>query len=186
MPRKAAGGTGNPSTARSVLAPENLPFQLHLLAQGMTRRMQEVLAPFCFTPLHWGVLCCLWREDGLPPKELALRLSQLGGTITVALDAMERRLLVRRRAAPDDGRSVSVFLTARGRKLEHDLVPAASDLIADLFRDLSAAEYQRFATVVRKLRQRTEALETSAKAERRPWLRPVQNGHECHPQSLRR
>jgi DNA-binding MarR family transcriptional regulator len=138
-----------------VLAPENLPFQLHLLVQGMTRRMQGLLQPFNLTPLHWGMLCCLWRRDGLSTTEFTEQLSQLGGTITVALQAMERRKLIRRRPHPRDGRASQIFLTARGRALEQELVPAAANLIQDLFRDLSPAEYKQFADTVSLLRTRT-------------------------------
>jgi len=135
-----------------VLAPGNLPFQLHLLVQGLTRRMQKVLDPFDLTPLHWGILCCLWRQDGLSPTDFADQLSQLGGTITVALKALERRKLIVRRASRVDGRAAQIYLTARGRALEKVLVPLAANLMQDLFSGLSAAEYKRFEETVRSLR----------------------------------
>ena len=135
-----------------VLAPGNLPFQLHLLVQSLTRRMQKVLDPFNLTPLHWGILCCLWRQEGLSPTDFAEQLSQLGGTITVALQALERRKLIVRRANRDDGRATQLYLTAPGRSLEQVLVPLAGNLIQDLFRGLSASEYKQFESTVRLLR----------------------------------
>lgn len=155
MKRRSGPNPRQRPSPADVLAPENLPFQLHLLVQGMTRRMQKLLAPYDMTPLHWGVLCCLWREDGLRTTQLAERLTQLGGTMTVALSAMERRGLIRRKTNPADGRSMEVFLTDRGRSLEQELVPAAASLIQELFADLPPAEYAHFAEVVRLLRTRT-------------------------------
>jgi DNA-binding MarR family transcriptional regulator len=142
--------------ASEILAPENLPFQLHLLVQGMTRRMQKVLDPFDLTPLHWGILCCLWRKDGLSPTEIAGQLSQLGGTITVALQALEKRKLILRRARRDDRRAMQIYLTARGRALQQVLVPLAAGLLRDLFSGLSPAEYDHFAGTVRSLRAHIE------------------------------
>ncbi len=142
--------------AAETLAPENLPFQLHLLVQGMTRRMQKVLNPFDLTPLHWGMLCCLWRKEGLSATDFAGQLSQLGGTITVALQAMEKRKLIRRRTDRADRRATQVYLTARGHELQQVLVPLAADLIHDLFSGLSVAEYNHFADTVRSLRTHIE------------------------------
>jgi DNA-binding MarR family transcriptional regulator len=155
MKRKAGSKPAQLPSSAHVLAPENLPFQLHLLVQGMTRRMQTLLTPYDVTPLHWGILCCLWRQDGLRTTHLAEQLTQLGGTMTVALHAMERRGLIRRRPNPADGRSMEVFLTERGSALERELVPAAAKLIQEFFGDLPPAEYERFAEVVRLLRAKT-------------------------------
>jgi DNA-binding MarR family transcriptional regulator len=126
---------------------------MFLLVQQMTKRFQEVLEPHNITPLHWGVLCCLWSEDGLRTTEIAQRLEQLGGTITVGLDAMESRRLIRRRQDPSDRRVSRVFLTAKARDLQTKLVPAAQSLIAELFAGLSAAEYQDLFQRIVSLRQ---------------------------------
>lgn len=111
------------------------------LVQQMTKRLQEVLDPHDLTPLHWGVLCCLWKEDGLRTTEIAQRLDQLGGTVTVGLDAMERRKLIRRRQHRSDGRVVQIFLTAKGRNLRPVLEPKVVALIEELFACFSPGEY---------------------------------------------
>jgi DNA-binding MarR family transcriptional regulator len=135
-----------------VLAPRNLPYQMFLLVQQMTRRFQEILTPHGITPLHWGILCCLWGEDGLRTTEIAARLEQLGGTVTVGLDVMERLGLVRRKKDKADGRILRIFLTERGRILKKTLEPAAAALIQEMFVTFAPEEYNALSSHIARLR----------------------------------
>jgi DNA-binding MarR family transcriptional regulator len=126
---------------------------MFLLVQQMTRRFQEVLRPHGVTPLHWGILCCLWREDGLRTSQIASRLEQLGGTVTVGLDVMERHRLVQRKKDKSDGRVSRVFLTNRGRTLRQELEPAAASLILEMFATLAPEEFRSLSAQITHLRQ---------------------------------
>jgi DNA-binding MarR family transcriptional regulator len=136
---------------RAILAPENLPYRMRLLVQVMGRKFQDVLDPFGITPLHWGILCCLWQEDGLPTQAIANRLEQLGGTITVGLDSMEKRGLVSRKADLRDRRVSRVWLRKRGRDLEQVLLPDVKALVNRLFECLSPQELSQLSACVDKL-----------------------------------
>jgi DNA-binding MarR family transcriptional regulator len=138
---------------QEVLAPRNLPYQMFLLVQQMTKRFQQVLTPHGLTPLHWGILCCLWGEDGLRTTEIATRLEQLGGTVTVGLDAMERDELVQRKKDRADGRVSRIFLTERGASLQKTLAPSAAALIDDMFATLTPEEYSSLARQIEALRR---------------------------------
>ncbi len=142
-----------PPSGQGVLAPENLPYQMFLLVQQMTRRFQEILTPHGITPLHWGILCCLWGEDGLRTTQIADRLEQLGGTVTVGLDVMERDGLLQRKKDKTDGRVSRVFLTNRGRILKSALEPAAAALIREMFATLAPEEYKSLSTQIARLRK---------------------------------
>jgi DNA-binding MarR family transcriptional regulator len=135
----------------AILAPENLPYRMRLLVQAMGRMFQNVLDPFDITPLHWGILCCLWREDGLPTQTIANRLEQLGGTITVGLDSMEKRGLVSRKADLKDRRISRVWLRRRGRDLERELSPGVMALVNRMFECLSTRELSQLSACVDKL-----------------------------------
>ena len=141
------------SKNKSVLAPENLPYQLFLLVQQMTNRFQTVLRPHGLTPLHWGILCCLWAEDGLKTTEIARRLDQLGGTITVGLDAMVRDGLVERQRSESDKRVTRVLLTERGRGLRQRLEEAANCLVVQMFSPITPAQYSQLQGTVNILRK---------------------------------
>jgi DNA-binding MarR family transcriptional regulator len=138
--------------ATKVLAPHNLPYQMFLLVQQMTRRFQDVLDVHHLTPLHWGILCCLWMNDGLRTSDLAQQLEQLGGTITVGLDTMEGRHLVTRKPDDNDGRVSRIFLTRRGKGLQQKLQLEAGSLITDMFSPLSPEDYERLCLQITLLR----------------------------------
>jgi DNA-binding MarR family transcriptional regulator len=147
-----------PDSLENVLAPLNLPYQMRLLVQLLTRRFQAVIEPFDLTPLHWGVLSCLWREDGLATQSIATRLEQLGGTVTVGLDAMEKRGLVRRKQDPDDGRVSRVWLSKKGAAMQERLVPLVSKFVEQVFSGFTKEECSEFGRMVLRLREHVEQM----------------------------
>jgi DNA-binding MarR family transcriptional regulator len=143
-----------------VLAPNNLPAQMRLLVQLLTRRFQEVILPYDITPLHWGVLSCLWREDGLTTRAIVDQLDQLGGTVTVGLDSMEKRGLVRRCADKNDRRISRIWLTKRGANLESKIVPLVKNFMDKVFSCMSEKEHQDLAALIERLREHVEAMDS--------------------------
>ena len=137
----------------SVLPPHNLPYQMRLLVQLQGRRFQDVIAPYHLTPLHWGILSCLWREDGLTTQGIAMQLEQLGGTVTVGLDLMEKRRLVHRRRDERDRRISRVWLTRKGASLQEKVVPAVEAFVRRTFACLSENELNQLADLISRLKE---------------------------------
>ena len=67
------------------------------------------------TPEQWGVLNCLWEEDGQTQTEIAERILKDKTNLTRMLDIMEREELVERRPHERDRRSYRIYLTLKGR-----------------------------------------------------------------------
>lgn len=132
-------------------APDNLPYRMRLLAQTMSRQFQVVLAPFGVTPLHWGVLSCLWRQDGRTALEIAAELEQLPGTLTIGFNTMEKLKLITRAPDDHDGRVSHVWLTAKGQRLKSQLTPLAEAFVAMTFACLSPKEYQVLSSLTQKV-----------------------------------
>jgi DNA-binding MarR family transcriptional regulator len=86
------------------------------------------------------VLRTLWREDGLPPGEVARRLGLATPTITRAATRMEAAGLLRREPHPDDRRVVRLRLTDRGRALEEVIDAEMNQLTDRALASLSAPE----------------------------------------------
>jgi DNA-binding MarR family transcriptional regulator len=126
---------------------------MRLLVQAMTRHFQNLLQEYDITPLHWGVLSCLWREDGQATQAIAQTLDQLGGTLTVGIDAMERRGLVKRKKDKVDGRISRVWLTKKGRAMEGKVVPKVEEFVGRLFGCFSEKEYRELSGLVDRLRE---------------------------------
>jgi DNA-binding MarR family transcriptional regulator len=79
------------------------------------------LAPFGVTPGQYGVLKCLWDENGLTAKQLAERLYLDSSTITGILDRMEVKGLIKRSHDPRDRRALRIMVTEDGKKLEEPI-----------------------------------------------------------------
>lgn len=65
----------------------------------------------------FAVLEMLLHKGPLPVNAIGRKVLLTSGSITTAVDRLEGRRLVRRRASPDDGRVTLVELTAPGREL---------------------------------------------------------------------
>lgn len=76
------------------------------------------LAEFDVTPVQYGILKCLWREDGQMPGQIAVCLGLDGSTITGILDRMESKGLLKRTPDPNDRRALRVIITDQGSKLQ--------------------------------------------------------------------
>jgi len=80
---------------------------------------------FNITPEQWGVLNCLWEEDGQTQTEIAERILKDKTNLTRMLDIMEREELVERHPHERDRRSYRIYLAPKGEKLKEKLVPIA-------------------------------------------------------------
>ncbi len=94
------------------------------------------------TPEQWMVLVRLWEGEGRSQAELAALTLRDAPTVSRILDVMEREDLVVRKADPADARGRRVYLTRHGHALKTTLVPLARELVADLERDISAADLE--------------------------------------------
>jgi MarR family transcriptional regulator, organic hydroperoxide resistance regulator len=91
------------------------------------------------------------RADSLPVGALAEAAGVAPPTATRSLDALERHGIVERRPSSDDRRSVTVVLTARGRRLldrKRDLVAAKRRAV---YESLEPAERGRAPGLLRAL-----------------------------------
>ena len=113
--------------------------------------MLTILEPHDVTPMQYGVLCCLWREDGLATTTIAETLKALGGTLTLVLDGLESRNLVKRERDPADKRISRVYLTNDGKRLESILVKQVIKLQREIFHQLTADELNQLSNILDKL-----------------------------------
>lgn len=137
---------------QNILPPNALGYRLKLLSQAIDRQFQEILDPFGLTPLHWGILCCLWQTDGLPTLQISKQLQQRSGNVAVALPLMEKQGYIRRQCDEHDRRVTRIWLTPEGLKLKDILPVQAQNLDKQLFESLSEDERTSFSEMVERLR----------------------------------
>jgi DNA-binding MarR family transcriptional regulator len=87
----------------------------------------------------------------LTQRQLMDQLNLTSGTISVRIDQLSRRNLVRRDPDPDDGRSVQVTLTREGERLFDSLAPEHLANEARLVAALDPAEQAQLARLLKVL-----------------------------------
>lgn len=122
-----------------------------LLRLHLTKFLQQAGADI--TPEQWFVLFRLHEQDGQAQAHLADRVLQDHPNVTRMLDALERRSLVVRTAAPDDRRKSLIFLTESGRTLLEQLLPLAIAERRKLFNGLTPQDINLFTDVLTKIEE---------------------------------
>lgn len=100
----------------------SLGFLAGQLSKSMTAQFNDALAEHGLTTTQWGVLACLWHEDGLTQTELSRRTNIDTATLAEMLKRMTARGLVRRERDPNNNRFQRVYLTS----LDSDLRDASA------------------------------------------------------------
>jgi MarR family 2-MHQ and catechol resistance regulon transcriptional repressor len=98
----------------------------------------------------FAVLEALLHKGELPVNEIGRKVLLTSGSITVAVDRLEAKGLVERRASADDRRARIVHLTGEGRKLITRAYAEHATDMEQLASELSASER---ATLIRLLKK---------------------------------
>ena len=103
---------------------------------------KAALAPYGVTPGQYGVLRCLWDEDGQTVRQIADRLYLDASTMTGILDRMEQRGLILKQTDPRDRRALQILLTPKGRDLQAPLEHAIDAANEQVLQELVPAEVE--------------------------------------------
>lgn len=105
----------------SIPTDRSVGYMTRLMYLNLRHILHGGLEAHGLTSGTWYYLWALWQEDGVNQRELGERVRIKEASTAVTLRIMERDGLIKRVRSKDDRRSVNVFLTARGRKLEREL-----------------------------------------------------------------
>ncbi|MBS1123595.1 MAG: Organic hydroperoxide resistance transcriptional regulator [Deltaproteobacteria bacterium] len=108
------------------------------------------------------VVRCVGKYPGLTASQLASLLHLDRGTVSAALNRLDGKGLVERRADPRDGRRVTLGLTAEGRALDRPTEHTIEATVESLLERLSDADRE---TTMRVLAMLAQALELEADRE---------------------
>jgi DNA-binding MarR family transcriptional regulator len=92
---------------------------IHQLAHAMALDMDRRLKAAGVTLSQWFVLKQLWRQEGKSQVELQELLALERATVNGLIQRMARSQLVACKPDPGDRRVQRIFLTERGRALQH-------------------------------------------------------------------
>lgn len=103
------------------------------------------------TPTQFGVLEVLYHLGTMCQTDLGSKLLKSGGNITLVIDNLEKRGLVRRERDESDRRLVQVYLTEIGHQLIADLFPTHVQAIVDGMSALNPQEQEMLGHLCKKL-----------------------------------
>ncbi|WP_009633397.1 MarR family winged helix-turn-helix transcriptional regulator [Synechocystis sp. PCC 7509] len=119
--------------------------------ESVTHRLQPYLETYKLTVTQFGVLEVLLHLGAMHQRDLAEKLLKSGGNITLVIDNLEKRQLVKRDREVGDRRCISVSLTPAGKQLISDIFPAHVEAIAEQMKILSLDEQAELGRLCKKL-----------------------------------
>ena len=120
-------------------------------AESVTSRVNRFLAPFNLTISQFGVLEALYHKGPLCQRDIAAKILKSTGNITLVIDNLEKRGLVRRERGSDDRRFLTVHLTDEGANLiAQAFARVEAAIVADMAA-LTAREQEELGILCKKL-----------------------------------
>ncbi len=120
-------------------------------AESVTSRLNLLAAAAGLTISQFGALEALFHLGPLCQRELGEKLLKSSGNITMVVDNLEKRRLVKRRRGGEDRRFVTVHLTEQGRRLITSVFPRHVSAIVGEMRSLTKREQEELGRLCRKL-----------------------------------
>lgn len=143
-------GTHYPGTAEERLA-LNVYIKLSRAAETVSGLINGHLQAHRLTISQFGVLEALQHLGPLQTSELGTKILKSSGNMTLVIDNLEKRGLVRRERGLKDRRCIEIHLTAEGENLVKTIMPDHVAGIAKTVGVLNKAEQEQLAALCKKL-----------------------------------
>lgn len=125
--------------------------RLRRAVTACTEQLERQLADAGLTESQFGVLEALHHKGPMHPCDLARKILRSTGNLTLVLDQLEQRGLLRRERGAADRRYVTVHLTIEGTALVAELFPLHAADVATLFAVFTPDECRQFGDACRTL-----------------------------------
>jgi MarR family transcriptional regulator, 2-MHQ and catechol-resistance regulon repressor len=129
----------------------NAYIKLMRAAASVTNRLHAHLSEHQLTVSQFGVLEALFHKGPMCQKEIGCKILKTGGNMTLVIDNLEKRGLVKRRRNPNDRRYIGVVLTDAGRGLIEKIFPRHIRIADDIFSVLDKDQIQTLGDLLKRL-----------------------------------
>lgn len=126
-------------------------YQANHMARLFALALQARIKPLGLSTGQFPVLLELWEADGLTQRELVERVDIEQATMANTLSRMQRDGLIERRPHPTDRRAQLVWLTEKAKALREAATDAAEATNRIALADLSSAERDQLAALMRRV-----------------------------------
>ena len=144
-----------------------VPFRLNRLAAEVSAALAiEYQERYGLDIPEWRVLATLgFRNDPCSAQYVSDCTRTHKSTISRAVTALLKRRLIERVENSDDRREFRLRLTRKGRMLYEELIPRLLSREQDILSCLSATERKAFGTLLGKIEQSLDLVQTSREAD---------------------
>jgi len=114
----------------------------------LKNEFEKELKPYGLSYAHRVILIRLSEKEGLTQKELAQDTYFEQSNLTLMLDKLELKGLVKRSAKENDRRAYIITITAEGKKLRHSLIKMGDDVMEKALNGLSKEQKKAFSEML--------------------------------------
>jgi DNA-binding MarR family transcriptional regulator len=119
----------------------------------MARDLDNLMIEQGISLALWPTLMCLCEEYGVTQKEISQKARVESSTTTRTLDKLEKLGLAERRPDPKSRRSLRIYLTKKGRKLEPQITPLPMQVNQKYLAGLAPEERNQLIKLLQKSSQ---------------------------------
>ncbi|MDP3265473.1 MAG: MarR family transcriptional regulator [Sulfuricurvum sp.] len=117
----------------------------------LKNELEKELKPYSISYAQRVILIRLCEKDGLTQKELAQDTYFEQSNMTLMLDKLELKGLIKREPKENDRRAYLVTITAQGRELKELLISLGDNVIERAFRGVSDDQKAKLASLLQTL-----------------------------------
>lgn len=126
-------------------------WMINVIANQAAKKFEVELKKHGLTVALWPTMMCLWEEEGITQRDIAVKSKVENSTTTRTLDKLEKLGLVERQADPDSRRSFRIYLTEKGRAMEKDLLVLPAQVNRELLSSLDTDEQVDMIRLLQKM-----------------------------------
>jgi MarR family transcriptional regulator, organic hydroperoxide resistance regulator len=144
----------------------SFPYLLNRVGVRMGELFSRRIAPFGVTLPMYRVMAALWEKGDQRLSDLAEVTTSEISTLSRLIGEMKRKGLVTRSRPEDNGRTVAINLTAKGRGLVEELMPIAVHFAEVAVSSYTEDEVDRLKAIFREIYERLGSIEPEIEAAR--------------------
>ena len=134
---------------------ECINFRLTTAQHTVFQYLSQRLAPYDITPSQYGILNCLWINDGTClPRQIAELLCLETSTVSGILDRMQKKDLIDRVINPENRREILVMITPKGEALKAPVLKIIDEVNEEVLKDFSPKETEFIRKSLRQIAEK--------------------------------
>ena len=134
---------------------ECINFLLTTAQHTVFQYLSQRLAPYDITPSQYGILNCLWINDGTClPRQIAELLCLETSAVSGILDRMQKKDLIDRVINPENRREILVMITPKGEALKAPVLKIIDEANEEVLKDFSPKETEFIRKSLRQIAEK--------------------------------